>query len=187
MRYQKKTLHQQKSKKKLVLVAGLLILLAIIAYFFIARRENPSRGGNVSPAQEQIKESSDIEANKKGNLSQTPPDNQSSEKGNESHTTSPSNTLVGKIDISASQEDDGSVIVSTKLYNISSGTCSLVVSNGTKSWSKIVSVIYQPEFSTCAGFIVPTSSGLGPGSWSIVLDVVENNIKSSKTTAIEVK
>ena len=51
-----------------------------------------------------------------------------------------------------------------------------VTVNG-KKYSQEAEIIYQPEYSTCAGFSVPISS-VGNGSWDISLSVTPINGKS---------
>ena len=75
-----------------------------------------------------------------------------------------------EIELSARQESDNSVTVLTKLSNVASGTCTLTITNGSADYTDTAQVIYQPSFSSCAGFTVERN-GLGPGEWSIKLSV----------------
>lgn len=61
-----------------------------------------------------------------------------------------------------------SLIIVTTLKGFASGTCNLSIKNGDKVYDTQVQIIYQPEYSTCAGFSVPLER-LGVGSWSITL------------------
>jgi len=90
------------------------------------------------------------------------------------------------ISLTTRQESNNTVTVLTKLTNFSNGTCALTVSNGTKTVTQQAAVIYQSEFSSCAGFSVPISQ-LGSGSWSIKLDVTSAGTTSTKTTSLEVQ
>jgi len=74
------------------------------------------------------------------------------------------------ISLDVRQEADGSVTVSTKLQGVSDGVCNLLVTNAGKSHKEEAPVIFQPSFSTCAGFSIPQKD-LGAGTWQITLEV----------------
>jgi len=77
-------------------------------------------------------------------------------------------TEPAALELSAKQEADGTVTVFTKIRNIAEGTCDLAITNLSASYIASAPLIYQSEFSSCAGFSVPVSK-LGPGTWSIKL------------------
>lgn len=90
------------------------------------------------------------------------------------------------VSISAKQEGS-SVTVLTKIQSVAEGNCTLTVTNGAKSATQEAAIIYQPEFSSCAGFGVPVSA-LGAGTWNIKLTVLPTGGTAiSKTTTLEVK
>lgn len=72
------------------------------------------------------------------------------------------------ITIVAEKRSGTEIVITTELKDFSAGTCKLSITNNGKTVTQAAEVIYQPEFSTCAGFSVPISS-LGSGSWSITL------------------
>lgn len=72
------------------------------------------------------------------------------------------------------------VTVYTKLAHASSGTCSLRIRNGEREQQQTAAIIYQPEFSSCAGFSVPVSP-LGQGQWQIELTVTTDGATLTKT------
>ena len=97
-------------------------------------------------------------------------------------TPSPTSNLT----ITATQ-DASSVTILSKIYNVSSGTCKLVVNNSEKTTSQSAQVIYQPQFSSCAGFSVPVGS-LGSGIWSISVTVAPGSgDPMTQSTSLEVK
>lgn len=87
--------------------------------------------------------------------------------------------------LSAQQEQNDTVTVFTKLFGVSDGSCTLVISNGSRSTTQAAPVIFQSEFSSCAGFSVPISS-IGNGKWSIQLTLTRNGLSSTKTIEHEV-
>lgn len=89
------------------------------------------------------------------------------------------------IDLSAKQESNNNVTVFTKLTSYSNGSCQLTVTNGSKSHSQTAAVIYQPEFSSCAGFSVPIDA-VGKGTWTIQLTATSGGTSETKTISQEV-
>lgn len=84
--------------------------------------------------------------------------------------SSTQSTPVGYASLSAYQQSDDTVIVTTKLSGVSDGTCSLKATRAEKSTAQQADVLYQPEYSMCAGFSIPTKT-LGPGVWRLDLEV----------------
>jgi hypothetical protein len=94
------------------------------------------------------------------------------------------NELTGTVNPAQS---GSSVTVLTKIQGVSGGSCTLFITNGNKTNEQTAQVIYQPEFSSCAGFTVPVSS-LGAGMWNItvkVLPVTGEEVRQS--TSLEVR
>ena len=89
------------------------------------------------------------------------------------------------IDLSAKRESNNSVTVFTKLTGVSNGTCSLSVQNGSSSYLNSADIIYQTEYSTCAGFSVPIEK-LGSGTWNISLTVTSGGQSYSKIKTFKV-
>lgn len=90
------------------------------------------------------------------------------------------------ISLSTRRETDGSVTILTELQNYSDGTCDLMIQNGTETYTKNASILYQPNFSTCAGFSVPENT-VGFGTWQITLTVTSKGNVSTKSTTMEVQ
>ena len=67
-------------------------------------------------------------------------------------------------------KDSGTVTIKTKLIGYPDGNCVLTATNGSKTTQKEAAIIYQPEFSSCAGFSILISE-LGTGPWRISLTV----------------
>jgi hypothetical protein len=90
------------------------------------------------------------------------------------------------ISLSARQESNNSVTVVTKLYGYSSGSCQLQVTNGDQTESQSAEVIYQSQYSTCAGFSVPTGK-LGAGTWNIKLTTTSEGLVKTKSISFKVQ
>lgn len=103
-------------------------------------------------------------------------------------TPAPPSVVPSDSSLSVSAKQDGaSVIVQVKAVNVSAGNCELAIINGPRSSSQSAPIIYQPEFSTCAGFSVPTGS-LGPGEWSIKVTVkAQDDAVLSKSVSLQVE
>lgn len=92
------------------------------------------------------------------------------------------------ITLTASQAND-TVTVLNKLsgQGYSSGSCKLNITNQSKTTSQTADIIYQPEYSMCAGFSVPVST-LGAGDWNITLEVTPFNASTlTKKTSLKVQ
>lgn len=87
--------------------------------------------------------------------------------------------------IAPTQSGD-TVTIMTKLYHYSSGTCALHITNGSHTYDANAQVIFETQFSTCAGFSVPVSK-LGTGDWNITLNVSSSNITQTQTATIKVQ
>lgn len=108
-----------------------------------------------------------------------------SEPADSSTTASPSQPTSDTISLSAERAGD-SVTVYTRLAPISSGTCTLTVTNNGKTTSQTAEIIYQSQHSLCAGFSVPVGP-LGTGIWNIQLSVQADSDPAQKSITYEVK
>lgn len=87
------------------------------------------------------------------------------------------------IEISTRQESDKTVTILSKITGqAGKDKCKLSISNNGKRVDQEADVIYQTEFSSCAGFTIPIDQ-LGAGRWSITISVGDK----SNTTTAEVK
>jgi len=84
------------------------------------------------------------------------------------------------------QQESGSLTILTKLYGYSDGQCSLTATNGTRTIKQTAAVIFQAEYSTCAGFSVNIDQ-LGTGTWNLTLTVTSKGIPITKQLSVEVK
>ena len=91
------------------------------------------------------------------------------------------------IELSADRDGDSvTIIVKLKEQGYSQGKCSLTVAANGKRVAQNADIIYQPEYSTCAGFSIPISS-VGSGQWAISLSVTPLNGKPiTKTLTKEI-
>ncbi|HSX27602.1 MAG TPA: hypothetical protein VLG25_02370 [Patescibacteria group bacterium] len=163
------------SKKPILLLVLLVLLLSGGFWIYRVRYQKPApvSGDTNQSTTQQIKQQADTDAEKKKQAVENPPT-----PNNQNNSSS--------IVLSARQESNGTVTVFTKLYNVSSGTCSLLVTNGYKQTTQTAEIIYQPEYSTCAGFSVPISK-LGAGNWTIKLTVTHSDQTKTNSINYEVK
>ncbi len=87
------------------------------------------------------------------------------------------------ISIDLSQQD-GDVIIATKLPGYSDGTCQITAINGTRKYSDSADILYQPS-STCMGFNIPITE-LGAGTWTITLKASGTGTTGTSTKSIKV-
>lgn len=85
-------------------------------------------------------------------------------------TTPPTLSPEVGIELFAKRGNNDTVIVTTRLHGVADGTCTLMINNNSITYTQKASVVYQPDFSSCAGFSVPFSK-LGKGTWEIQLSL----------------
>ena len=84
------------------------------------------------------------------------------------------------IELSAQAGPNDSITVISKLTGISSGSCNLKATSASGSYEASAGVIFQPEYSTCAGFSIPIKT-LGTGALTLTLRVSSGGSTSEKT------
>jgi len=104
---------------------------------------------------------------------------------NENENEAETPQLDPSIEMSLSQSSQ-QVAVSTKLYDYSDGNCTLKVTQAGNEYTNTAPIIFQAEFSTCAGFSVPVSE-LGTGTWNVLLTVESAGKSTNKSGTINVK
>jgi cytoskeletal protein RodZ len=169
----------QRKNKKNVLIASIavaLILLSVGSVFVYVYANFKSQD---EKSQIQNEDTPNDSENK-----QELDDKREAIEGKDNNSSSTTPPTQDSIKVTARQDGD-SVIVSTELTAISSGTCNLAIKNGLKSYSSNVDIVYQSQFSTCAGFSVKKSQ-LGAGTWDINIDVKTPNASVSKQIGFEV-
>lgn len=164
-------------KKKLILIC--LVIVATLVVCGLAWRRSAT-----SPATlKQHEQAQDYGNRTKQNVANGKAAGDDSPASGQSSYSPPTTSDGISLAVSQSQQQ---VIVQTKLSGYSDGTCSLKVTNGTQSFEETAQIIYQAQFSTCAGFTIP-SAKLPPGHWTFYLDVTSGGTTTSKTTSLEVQ
>lgn len=172
---------KNKNNKLLILLAVGAIIVGIILLGLTRNNgQTATSNQNGGPTPEQTQAETKDNATGKQNFIEGSKPGSNSGSGASPTPQSPS------IELSGRQESNGSVTVFTKLHTISSGTCDLVIKNGANQITRSASVIFQPEFSTCAGFSIPVSD-LGSGNWDINLTVSTPDQNYTKNISYEVK
>jgi|JI10StandDraft_1071094.scaffolds.fasta_scaffold286157_2 cytoskeletal protein RodZ len=93
---------------------------------------------------------------------------------------------AGTLTITAEQEGSNVNILS-KITGVPSGECTLQIQNGAVATTQKAQLIYQPEFSSCAGYSIPRNV-LGAGRWQITVTVTNpSGINLSQAQSLEVQ
>lgn len=173
---------KQNTTKTIVTVLALLSSVAVLAWLLVSQMNDSSvenssdeNSASVEPAPSTLDD--DTVASKQSFIEQ-----QTKQAADED--SEPDNSSSG-LEMSTVQSGS-SVTVSTKISSMGDGVCSLSISNGSKSYTREVEVIYQPSYSTCAGFTVPISE-LGSGEWDISITATSlsgTKVNSSKTLEV---
>lgn len=161
------------SRKKPLLVAGLILLLGlgVLAVLEKAGVTNFIHGNTpttTGPTKEEQQTQQKV-------------DQENKQKFIESPDPTPTQPSAVTLELSAKQEPNGSVTVLSKIHNAANGTCTLTITNGAASYTQTADIIYQPDFSSCAGFSVPKEK-LGSGEWTIKLSVNASETVEKVTT-----
>jgi len=173
-------LKKGRNHKKTFIIITVLVLLLVGALLYKRHFLN-NTSPNSGPSAEETKQASELSAQEKKELIDT-----SSSSNAKEADPKPTTTADNTVDVTGKIEDDNTVSVITKLTNIGSGTCNLTITNNANTYKAEAEVIYQPEFSTCAGFSVPIDQ-LGNGVWSISVTVNSGGKTYSKSISLEVQ
>ncbi len=160
----------RKSRKTIIsIVVSAIVIVAIgsISYALLSNRENNQ--GIVDQSQS----NADVDGT----------DSKQELVENENEAETPQ--LDPSIEMSLSQSNQ-QVAVSTKLYDYSDGNCTLKVTQAGNEYKSTAPIIFQAEFSTCAGFSVPVSE-LGMGTWNVLMTVESAGKITNKSGTINVK
>ncbi|MCA9328068.1 hypothetical protein KDA14_06065 [Candidatus Saccharibacteria bacterium] len=169
-----------------MLLLGLLLVVLEKTHVtdFIKTSDRSAQTDGPTKAQQEQQAKADAKA-KQDYLDSVAKSDTSSGNSTSSTTESPARES-GTLSVTASQSG-GTVTVLTQMQGVTAGTCTLAATNGPKNTSQTAQVIYQPEFSSCAGFSVPTST-LGSGRWDISVSVAPGSGATlTKATTLEVK
>lgn len=188
MRITKKNL----SKKQLsiaiiataIAICGSVFALDKVGIISIFPKETvPNISKEPTPQEKKSEEKANQET--KESFLDTAKDNE--EKSVENSKPAPVPTNNSSIELSADKDgNDVTIIVKLKEQGYSQGKCSLNVAANGKRVTQDADIIYQPEYSTCAGFSIPMSS-VGNGQWTISLSVTPLNGKPiTKTLTKEI-
>lgn len=174
----KKYIDSQKpanTKRYIILSCVVLFVVASLCLWFFVIKDNYPIGAEKNNPTQQAADTQDKEDFINDPEAGTPDPDSALSNGN---------TDESKVIISAINEGD-SVTVSTKLYGYSDGSCLVEITNGTRQHSETAPIIFQPEYSTCAGFSIE-SSKLGAGTWSIKLTAISKGRSVVKTITLVV-
>ena len=125
----------------------------------------------------------DTNQNNKETFLNTPKDD--SDNSVEKSKPAPVPTDNSSIELSTNKDGGNAVIIiKLKEHGYSQGKCSLTITSNSKKNTQEAPIIYQPEYSTCAGFSVPISS-VGNGQWNISISVTPLNGKPITKTIVK--
>lgn len=160
---------------KIILITLLALLLAAGGYFIYAKNNSDK----ISPTEAEVRQRQQTEAKDKKQFIE--------DDSVDDAEPAPVPTSSDAITIRSERTAADELTVFTQLKGYASGSCELTVTNSTKTHSQNVEIIYQPEYSVCAGFSVPVSK-LGNGSWIISLAVTgpDGSVQTKQITT-EVK
>ena len=163
-------LSKMKNNKKIIFLILILLTVALSFVLINAYDKTPK------PKNGYTKEQAESDRTKKNSVL---------DGGNSSNNSNNTGNNKGKISLNPRQEG-ANVVLLTRLDGYGSGKCNLTVSNGARNYTSEAEVIYQSEYSTCAGFTIPVEK-LGTGKWLIGLSLDTGGITNSQSIELEVK
>jgi cytoskeletal protein RodZ len=171
---------KKKSSKKILtvtLVVAILIAVGAGAYFLFSPKDeqNTKNSTGTTNSQSKSADSSTEETGK--NTTNTDDADHEAEKNitpsYEGENTNTSQTLTGVINYAG--VTNGTLIIRTTVNQaLSSGTCQLTLSSGSKTATRSSNITQNPSSSTCEGFDIPISE-LGSGSWNITITITSGD------------
>jgi hypothetical protein len=162
-----------KSFKITALVLTVLMVVLVTVYILEKRNITHVLPG-ITPDNTQTaeqKQQTELDTEKKKNLIESPANTDTPPQDNSIEITTQANSTE--------------VVLFTKLIGYGEGTCDLSISNGGNSYNMSADIIYQNEYSTCAGFSIPISE-LGSGVWNISISASSGAKVSTKQINLEV-
>lgn len=176
-------------RKLLITTSAVAVLLILFATLEVTNVTNfistsSDKVTTTGPTEEQKKEESKINADKKSELLDDKRNEQKKEPGDKPSKPD-DNKPKNDITLRASQNEKN-VIVHSLIHGYSSGTCSLIATNGSKQVKQSAPILYQPQESTCEGFSI-NKNELGSGDWNIKLTVKykEKSVSNSISYKVE--
>ncbi len=158
-------------KMSMLVVASILVALAGIAaaYFFYKHSSSTS--------QQPTSATSDVTDTTNSSSDDSATSNQTKDRDEHlSDSESTSDLSADNISLTISKSSSEVTITGNITAFSGSGTCKLRLTKGSSAVAKSATIIYQPEYSTCAGFSINRSE-LSPGTWNVTL-VVESSDKT---------
>lgn len=183
----KKPQKQSSTKKKaLATIFSIFIILVVLTASLYALRvfpfHNSKNINNNGLTEQQEKTKVQTSSDQKDQFLDSQKNNDSNSEPADIPSTSDTISL-------SSTQNNGSVVTIIKLngQGYSTGVCELTTTANGKTDYQTAEIVYQPEYSSCAGFATPIET-LGKGVWQIKLTVTPlNGSPLTKTTSITVK
>ncbi len=177
--------------RRTVIIACLgvaVIAGSLYVYSLLSRPSLPQLKDEATPAQKQTEQKTNATTKQDFLDSQTNQAAKSSPQSAQQAKPAPVPTTAAHISMSIEQTDQAvTALIKLKEQGFSSGSCQLTVSSGSHQVTQQAAIIYQPEYSTCAGFSLPRTA-LPKGVWRFTLSVTPlNGAPLTKTIDKEVK
>lgn len=177
---------QKKSHKKalVITIVSLVVVLAVGAgaYALFSPFDNPASDNSseksTSASKKDTSINSDDSAKKPNSTDKDSATLEHEAEKNiqpsyEGNNTNSNEGLTGVINYSG--VSDGKLIIRTTINQaISSGSCQLTLTSGTKTVTRESGIVPNPSSASCEGFDVPTSE-LGSGNWSITITITDGS------------
>lgn len=179
----------RKNTKLIIFVVALAVIagIALATYIYKQQPQNASTSSNSTQTKPSDQQGNQKDPATNGQSSdsdqkQQAADDEANNKPSDGSAVTPNSPTFSNDSISfTTQTSNDSLVVVTKLQSFSgSGTCTIALKNGSSSVTESAQVIYQEEYSSCAGFSIPLSKLQQSGTWNITLSVTTSKGTFSK-------
>jgi hypothetical protein len=177
-------LDKYKKKKKSPVFPVIAALLVVGCLLFLLEKKGVTNFIKTKPTP-----TSTTSAGETINYTPTSPEEQKQIDDNKTNPqTPPTNTqpAANTASITSAKQDGNNIVVQTKLTGEGWKSCSLSLTLGGNSVVKTAETLYSREFSTCAGFSVPTSELAVSGTWQVSLTANKLDGTSVKAETVQV-
>ena len=177
---------KNKNNKKLVfsiLSFALLLAAGVFAFYHFTNPDSNGFGPKTDLNSATDEQKKDGDKTKSDTINNT--DGKPSQGGNANET--PADPSIITVQTTASAQNGSTYQLRYLLESVlSSGECSLILTNGSQTVTKTSKIQALAQSSTCQGFDIPTSE-LSPGAWEVTMSVSGDGKTGSTSSTIRVQ
>lgn len=191
MRIQKKN---RFTKKKLIITTAVILslILGLVGYFLLSANQSAEKpesnqkrhSSNQTSSSSENPTSSTSQADSAANAPVSREEEKEISLPYEGESVNEAQSLSGAITYNGVSGDNLVIRTSINQY-LSTGTCALSITNGSRTITRTSNIIANPSSSACEGFDIPTSE-VGSGSWDISVTLSSGDRSGTLTGKVSI-